>query len=111
MFFVAKDRLISAHGMLLASPIKEDCLIRLERNNAWMFKLMCSVLPEDGIFAAELRNRLQLNTSRQGLSNKELWCLYHLERLEESSWPRKFENFDIGGSLTKGQSRETLNKN
>ena len=40
------------------SPIKEDDLIRLERDNARMFRWMCNVMSEDWISAEERSIRL-----------------------------------------------------
>ena len=40
------------------SPIKEDDLIRLERENARMFRWMCNVMFEDWISAEEHSIRL-----------------------------------------------------
>ena len=40
------------------SPIKEDDLIRLERENARMFRWMCNVMSEDWISAEEHSIRL-----------------------------------------------------
>ena len=60
----AKDRLYSAcvrSVMLYGSetwPVKEEDVIKLEKNDVWMVRQMCNVRSEDRISAEELRTRL-----------------------------------------------------
>ena len=64
----AKDRLCSAfaHSVMLCGSetwlVKEENVIRLERNDAGMFRWMCNIRPEDGIFAEEIWTRHKLKS-------------------------------------------------
>ena len=40
-------------------PVKEEDMIKLERNNAKMVRLMCNVRPEDRISAKELTTKIE----------------------------------------------------
>ena len=68
---------------------------------------MYNVRPEDKFSGVTRRNSLQLNTMRECLQNRRLHWFVHLEKLEESSWHSKCQEFQVDGSLAKGQSRKT----
>ena len=50
----AKDRLYGSETW----PVKEEDVIKLEKNDVWMVRQMCNVRSEDRISAEELRTRL-----------------------------------------------------
>lgn len=83
-------------------PIKEDDLIRPERDNARMVRWMYNVRPEYRISGAELRTRLKLKSMRECLQDSKL-----LERMEESVWSSKCSIFRVSCDFPKGRPRKT----
>ena len=74
--------------MLYASetwPVKEEDLIRLEKNDARIVRWVCNVRSEDSISAEELRTRLKLKSTRECFQNRRLQWSDHLERMAESA--------------------------
>ena len=67
---------------------------------------MCSVRINK-TFALDVRNRLQLNSTRECLQNRKLLWLGPLNRMEESSSPSQPQNFVVGDSLVEGQFKQT----
>lgn len=67
---------------------------------------MCSVRINK-TFALDVRNRLQLNSTRECLQNRKLLWFGPLNRMEESSSPSKPQNFVVGDSLVEGQFKQT----
>ena len=65
------------------SPVKEENLIRLDRNDARMGRWMFNVGPKDRISAEKLRIRLRSNSSRECLQDRRLQWFGLLERMEE----------------------------
>ena len=82
-----KGRLDSAYAcsfMLYESetgPLKEEDVIRLERNGERMIRLICNVRLEDRLTANELRFRLKLNSIWECLQDRRLRWFGHLERM------------------------------
>lgn len=67
---------------------------------------MCSVRINK-TFALNVRNRLQLNSTREWLQNRKLLWFGPLNRMEESSSSSKPQNFVVGDSLVEGQFKQT----
>ena len=57
-----------------------------------MIKWIYNIWSEDRISAQLFVNRLQLNTSREWLPNRQLRWLGHLERMEENFRASKYKN-------------------
>ena len=51
-------------------PDKKQHVIRLERNDTRMVRWMRNIIPEDRIFAGELRTRLKLNDTMECLQDQ-----------------------------------------
>ena len=63
------------------SPVKEEDMIKLERNDTSIVRWMCNVRPEDRIFIEELRTRLKLKSMRVLEDGRLKWFGY-LERMK-----------------------------
>ena len=62
--------------------VKDEHVIKLERNDARMVRWMCNARPVDRITAEEHRNRLKLS-SKGYLKDRLLQLFGHLERTEK----------------------------
>ena len=60
-----------------------------------MVWLISDVRPEDKISAAELKNRLKLNRTRECLGDRRLKWFSHLERTEENAWSGNYKLMDV----------------
>ena len=63
-------------------PIKEKDVIRLERNDTRIVRLMFNVRPEEKISGEKLRTQLKL---KQHFKDGKLQWFGHLERMEDSA--------------------------
>ena len=63
-------------------PVKEEDVIRLERNGARMVRWMYSVRPEDRSSVQELMTRLKLKSVRECLQDRRLQWFGQIERME-----------------------------
>ena len=88
-------------------PFKEANVVRLERYDARMIKWIYNIWAEDKISAVLLGNRLQLNTMRKCLPNRQLHWLGHLERMEKILWASKYRKFEVVDSSDRGIPRKT----
>ena len=87
----AKDMLYPAcaygvmHYVSGTCPVKEEDVIRLERNDARITRSMCNITPQDMISAEELTIRQKLKSMREFLQDRRLQRFGHLKRMEESA--------------------------
>ena len=65
--------------------VKEEDMIKRERNDVRMVGWICNVRPEDVISAKELRTTLKMNSMRKCSQGRSLQCFGHLERMEENA--------------------------
>ena len=65
--------------------VKEEEVIRLDRNDGRMVRKICNIRPEKRIFEDELRTRLKLNSVRECAQDRRLQWFGHVERMEESA--------------------------
>ena len=68
-------------------------MIRVERNDARMVRLMCNIRPEDRTPEEELRISLKFKSMREGVLDRRLHWLGHLDRLEGRAFCSKFRTF------------------
>lgn len=71
-----------------------------------MIKWIYNIWSEDRISAQLFVNRLQLNTSREWLPNRQLRWLGHLERMEENFRASKYKKFEVVDSSDRGLPRK-----
>ena len=90
-------------------PVKEESVIRSERNDARMGRWIYNIRPQDRIPEEELRTRLKLKGMRECLQDRRLRWLGHLDRMEEGAWYSKCRTFKVNGSFPRGRSRKTCN--
>ena len=57
-----------------------------ERNYVSIVRSKCSFRPEDRISAVEVKNKLEMNTIKDCLQNKNLLRFVDLESMKKSSW-------------------------
>ena len=88
-------------------PLKEKGGMTLERSDARMIRLICTVRPKDKISAKALRTRLKLNSVGKPLQNRRPQRFGHLERLEENLSSNKCRIFKVSVSFSIGQRRKT----
>ena len=76
--------------------IKEEGVIRLERNDTRKVQWMCNIRTENRILAQELRTRLKLNSMKQYLQDSRKWS-GHVERWEGGTWSSRCRAFKFSG--------------
>ena len=74
-------------------------MIRLERNDAGMVRLISNSRLENRTSAEEFRTRHKLKSIRKCLLGRVQYWVGHLERMEESSWSSKCRTFKDSGSF------------
>ena len=76
--------------------IKEEGVIKLERNDARKVQWMCNIRTETRILAKELRTGLKLNSMKQYLQDSRKW-FGHVERWEGGTWSSRCRAFKFRG--------------
>lgn len=100
-FLVSRNLLLGAKGRLYSTflssvvlyggesmTIKEENIIRLERNYLRLVKWMCGNGPMDIVSPESMRECLQ---------DKRIQWIGHPERMEECAWSNKYRTFKVGG--------------
>lgn len=110
---LAKGRLYEAcvrSVMLYGSEtwaVKEEDLVRLERNDMRMIRWMCNVSLRDRESSDELRSRLGIHNIRDVVQTRRLRWFGHLERMEEDNWVSKCRGMVVEGTKPRGRPRKT----
>ena len=68
-------------------------MIRVEKNDARMVRLMCNIRPEDRTLEEELRSRLKFKSMKECVLDRRLHWLGHLDRLEGRAFCSKCRTF------------------
>jgi len=88
-------------------PVKEEDVVRLERNDMRMIRWMCGVSLSDRHSSQALRARLGLASIRESLQSRRLRWFGHVERMGESNWVSKSRTYQVEGRNCKGRPRKT----
>lgn len=80
--------LCGCSGMLHGTEDQQDKedVVQPERNYVSIVRSKCSFRPEDRISAVEVKNKLEMNTIKDCLQNKNLLWFVDLESMKKSSW-------------------------
>ena len=96
--------------MLYASEtwaLREEDLVRLERNDMRMIRWMCGVTLRDRKSSEELRQRLGVESIRECIRKGRLRWFGHIERREDSSWIKRCRDLVVDGPVSRGRPRKT----
>ena len=91
--------------------VKEEDMIRLERNGTRMVRWMFNVRPEDRIsIEEELMTRLKLKSVRECLHDRRLQWFGQLERMKQSAWSCECRAFKVSDTFPRGRQGKTWNE-
>ena len=96
--------------MLYASEtwaLREEDLVRLERNDMRMIRWMCGVTLRDRKSSEELRQRLGVESIRECIRKGRLRWFGHIERREDSNWIKRCRDLVVDGPVSRGRPRKT----
>ena len=96
--------------MLYASEtwaLREEDLVRLERNDMRMIRWMCGVSLRDRKSSEELRQRLGVESIRECVRKGRLRWFGHIERREDSNWIKRCRDLVVDGPAGRGRPRKT----
>ena len=82
--------------------VKEDNLVRLERNDMTMIRWICRVRPRDRLSSDKLRGHLGLDSIRNAVQKRRLKWFGHVERMNADNWVKKCREFNVH---TRGRGR------
>ena len=91
-------------------PVKEEDMIRLERNDTRMVGRMSIMRSENRISAENLRSRLKLSSVRECFQEKRLQWFHPLERMEKNAWSSNCRIFKVSDSFPRRLLRKTWNE-
>ena len=88
-------------------PVKEEDLVRLERNDMRMVRWMCNVTLKDRKSSEELRDRLGLVAIRDCVQRGRLRWFGHVERMNDDNWVKKSREIAVEGRRGRGRPCKT----
>lgn len=90
-------------------PVKDEYVIRLERDDARMILWMVNVRSKDRSFREKLGTTPNVNSMKGCSQGRRLYWFYNLERMEGNEWASKCRTFTISGSFPRRWPRKTWN--
>ena len=87
--------------------VKEEDLVKLERNENAMIRWICGVTVKDRVASRELRDKLGLENIRSVVQRRRLRWYGHVERMEVGSCVRRSREIQAPGTRRRGRPRKT----
>ena len=87
--------------------VKEEDLVKLERNENAMIRWICGVTVKDRVASRELRDKLGLENIRSVVQRRRLRWYGHVKRMEVGSCVRRSREIQAPGTRRRCRPRKT----